>query len=74
MKPKTVILLLTIFGLSCTSQKVATSSNKNVDPRLVGIWEGVERNQQSQELEKQWVMERTAEGKFKLNFKILHFG
>lgn len=50
------------------------ADKKSCDPRLVGIWVGVERNQEREGLEKQWRMERTEDGKFELLFKILDNG
>lgn len=64
-------LLIFAIGLftSCnTSKLVTTKSGKQIDKRLVGSWGGSEENQETAGVSKKWVMQRNADGSYKIQF------
>lgn len=65
--------LLTVI-LITTSNLFAQLSEPTHDLRLVGTWNGSEKDQQQMGLEKHWVMHRSADGTFILLFTAVRDG
>jgi hypothetical protein len=75
------ILLLSfcfiIFSTSACSPRQYLStvaSGQSIDQRLVGSWSGSEANDQTQGMQKSWVMARTSTGSFTLDFRVTYDG
>lgn len=66
----TVILISTV---SCSSIKTL-SNGKKIDERLVGKWEGSEKDKQIKGVEKEWVVERNQDGTYTINFTLTSEG
>jgi hypothetical protein len=66
MKKLIITSLIVAFG-SISAQKAKPQTNK-IDPKLVGMWKGGEKDQQIAGMEKLWVMDRRADGTFALIF------
>ena len=58
--------------LSCGASKYLypIDIDKNIDKRLVGVWVGSEKDQQKLGMEKEWKMERRADGTFTIYFTV----
>ena len=67
-----VALTPAIIVTSCSTPGylAKTSGGKVIDTRLVGDWEGSEEDNQLKGMTKHWQMQRTADGKFILNFNV----
>ncbi|NOR87010.1 MAG: hypothetical protein GQ527_05325 [Bacteroidales bacterium] len=66
-----IYFLIFSIGLftSCNSSKlVITKSGKQIDKRLVGSWGGSEESQETAGVSKNWVMQRNADGSYKIQF------
>ena len=61
------IIIIAVLVSSC-STLTKTSENK-IDPKLVGVWEGSETDQQVKGIKKEWKMTRNEDGTFTLLFK-----
>ena len=73
LKIRLLFLFSVIILSSCTS--IMTLSNgKQIDKKLVGIWQGSETDQQIEGMKKEWKMTRTEEGTFVLEFKTIYNG
>lgn len=69
-----LIIVLTMITLSsCTSIK-NLSNGKQIDNKLVGVWQGSETDKQIKGLKKEWEMTRNDDGTFTLNFKTFYEG
>lgn len=68
------VLIAALSLISCSSQLTTLSSGQKIDKRLVGTWEGAEKDQQIEGLSKSWVMQRNADGTFELDFKFTQDG
>lgn len=66
---------MVIFALisSCSSKSnfIKLPNSKQIDKRLVGVWEGIEKNNQIEGMTKEWKMTRKPEGEFILEFKVI---
>jgi hypothetical protein len=72
-KTKSLLAILTMISLvftSCLATKTLTNG-KQIDKRLVGIWQGSEKDQQVLGMEKKWEMDKNKDGTFSLNFKAI---
>jgi hypothetical protein len=68
-----ILTLVTLFFYSCsTTQKLP--NGKQIDKRLIGVWQGSEKDKQTSGLEKEWTMERNSDGTFTLNFITIQDG
>lgn len=68
-------LVILALSVSCQSSNlVSASDGKKVDKRLVGKWGGSEIDNQVVGMKKEWVMTRTPDGRFSLDFKITNGG
>ena len=56
-----------ILNIPLYSQSI---ENKILDEKLIGIWKGIESNQQIQGMEKLWEMTRYPDGTYSIKFKI----
>ena len=75
-KTKSLLVILTMISLvftSCLTTKTITNG-KQIDKRLVGIWQGSEKDQQVLGIEKKWEMNRKKNGTFSLNFTTIQDG
>lgn len=64
----TNLIFLFFLSLNCTAQLVEIADGKQIDERLVGTWEGSEKDDQMEGLSKKWTMVRNADGTFELDF------
>lgn len=69
---KNIILTNLIFfialSMPLTAQMVEIANGKQIDERLVGTWEGSEKDEQMDGMSKKWTMVRNADGTFELDF------
>jgi len=75
-KTKSLLVILTMISLVftfCLTTKAQTNG-KQIDKRLVGIWQGSEKDQQVLGIEKKWKMNRKKNGTFSLNFTTIQDG
>lgn len=72
MKQLTFLNLILLFSLMipCSAQLITTSEGKQIDERLVGTWEGSEKDNQMEGMTKQWTMTRNEDGTFSLDFSM----
>jgi len=75
MKNKNIIALVILTSLiivSCGTKKFLfkIEDDKQIDTRLVGIWEGSEKDNQILGMTKEWKMTRNSDGTFLLDFKV----
>lgn len=63
-----LVVLMTIFAISCSTQMTTLENGKKIDNRLVGVWSGSEKDQQIDGVEKKWDMTRNGDGTFILDF------
>lgn len=63
-----VVMLMTFFVVSCSTQYKTLENGKKIDNRLVGVWSGAEKDQQIDGVSKKWDMTRNADGTFILDF------
>ena len=63
------LLTLIIFALSSCKTNQTLANGKSIDPRLVGIWAGSEKDQQIEGVSKEWEMTRNQDGTYVLDFK-----
>lgn len=68
------IALTIILTLSSCSSIKTLPIGKQIDKKLVGIWEGSETDKQVKGLKKEWRMIRNDDGTFTLNFKTTYQG
>ena len=61
------VLGLIIFS-SCSTNLKKVSSGKSIDTRLIGVWDGIETNEDFDGIEKKWEMIRRDDGTFTLSF------
>lgn len=75
-KIKLLLTILTISSLAFTScfSTQTLPNKKQIDKRLIGTWQGNEKDQQVYGTEKQWTMNRNGDGTFSLNFKTIENG
>lgn len=66
-----VAIVPVMMATSCSTPQylMKTSGGKAIDTRLVGDWEGSEADNQIKGMTKHWKMQRTADGRFVLDFK-----
>ena len=66
------MLFLLFLTSSCGTQQFfhSIADNKQIDSRLVGVWQGSETDQQILGMTKEWKMTRKQNGTFTLDFKI----
>ncbi|MFA7617269.1 MAG: lipocalin family protein, partial [Weeksellaceae bacterium] len=59
------------IGLSplTVGQFITLPDGKEIDKRLIGTWEGSEKNNQMEGMEKKWTMIRNEDGTFHLDFE-----
>ena len=67
------ILTISIVFTSCLTTRTLTNE-KQIDKRLVGVWQGSEKDQQFLGIEKKWEMDRKKDGTFSLNFTTIKDG
>ncbi|WPR70239.1 hypothetical protein SLW70_09805 [Flavobacterium sp. NG2] len=75
--PNKIILLFSFILVSftsCTTHKTTLANGKQIDNRLVGVWQGSEYDKQKADLKKEWIMERNLDGTFTLDFKTIYKG
>ncbi|MGG5578306.1 lipocalin family protein [Myroides sp. C15-4] len=63
-----MLSFILLFFTSCGSHLITVNNEKQIDKRLVGTWGGSEKDEQMEGLEKQWEMQRKADGTFVLDF------
>jgi len=70
------LLQLAFVGLLLMSCSALTtvSNGKQIDKRLVGTWEGSEKNEQMEGMTKEWIMTRSSDGTFVLDFTFYQDG
>ncbi len=70
------LLQLAFVGLLLMSCSALTtiSNGKQIDKRLVGAWEGSEKNEQMEGMTKEWIMTRNNDGTFVLDFTFYQDG
>lgn len=64
----TNLIPLLLLAIPSSAQLTQISNGKQIDKRLVGTWEGSEKDEQMQGLAKKWTMIRNADGTFELDF------
>ena len=69
-----VVMLMTFFVVSCSTQYKTLENGMKIDNRLVGVWSGSEKDQQIDGVEKKWDMTRNADGTFVLDFAFTQNG
>lgn len=75
MKIKLSYLFILLFVVACSTKSNNTSNvHKSIDPKLVGVWYGNEKDQQSTGVEKKWVMNRKEDGTYTIKFEFLENG
>jgi hypothetical protein len=75
-KTKSLLVILTMISLVftfCLTTKAQTNG-KQIDKRLVGIWQGSEKDQQVLGIEKKWKMNRKKNGTFSIIFTTIQYG
>ncbi len=66
---KTLYFIIVIAILVSSCSTLTKTSEKKIDPKLVGVWEGSETDQQVKGIKKEWKMTRNEDGTFTLLFK-----
>lgn len=75
MKIKLSYLFMLLFLVACSPKSNNTSNvHQSIDPKLVGVWYGNEKDQQSTGVEKKWVMNRKEDGTYTIKFEFLENG
>lgn len=64
----TNLFFLIVLALPLSAQLIDVANGKQIDERLIGTWEGSEKNEQMEGLSKKWTMVRNADGTFELDF------
>jgi|GEM_PF-172968 len=64
----TNLFFLLALAIPSSAQMIEAANGKQIDERLVGTWEGSEKNEQMDGLSKKWTMVRNADGTFELDF------
>jgi hypothetical protein len=68
-----ILTLISLVFTSCLTTKTITNG-KQIDKRLVGIWQGSEKDQQVLGIEKKWEMNRKKNGTFSIIFTTIQEG
>lgn len=69
-----LIVLVSVLTLSSCSTFKTLSNGKQVDKKLVGVWQGSEFEKQVKGLKKEWKMTRRDDGTFTLDFTTTYDG
>jgi hypothetical protein len=69
-----LFLLISVLTLSSCGSVKTSAGGKKVDQNLVGIWQGSENDKQTAGMKKEWIMNRSADGTFTLQFKTIYDG
>lgn len=68
-----IMSLISLVFTSCSTNKAITNRNQ-IDERLVGVWQGSEKDQQISGMEKKWEVNRKKNGTFSLIFTTIYEG
>lgn len=75
---KNILLLNSMIAAfiltSCKSHLFSTESKTKIDQRLVGTWEGSEKDNQLEGLTKKWLMTRNEDGTFSVQYSTVYDG
>lgn len=65
-----LLFIAFIFALNYQPYFAQSNSDRYLDESLIGIWKGIESNQQIEGMEKLWEMTRYPDGTYSIKFKI----